>query len=175
MKITHTKIEKLLVEDVEGLDGAINIILDATGLKRGLATVRYNRYEWSSFWNAMPQDSVIEFFAKAPTDYLVDEMAQMPSRIDDHRALKARAITALLKLRRAGELLKPVAAEHYALLGQMSNPHHCDESMSMVFGDEWWHCIETMANPQYELAEKVIGLAQAAVRQAISCGDLRVE
>jgi hypothetical protein len=175
MKITKTHIIKLLVEDVEGLDGAIKIVLDSTGVKRGLATVRYENYEWSSFWNAMPQESIVEFFAKASCDYLVDNMSHLQSHKNDYVSLKKKALAELLKRRRKHELSTADAREHYKCLRSMQSPEHCAESLRVALEGEWWHFVETMPNPAYQFVEKVMSAAQSAVRQAIASGDLQIE
>lgn len=175
MKLTHTSIAKLLVQEVEGLPEDMRIILESTGPKRGIATVRYGSHDWSSFWDAMPQKSIVEFFAKAPCDYLVDNMTPFRAHKNDYMSLKHGALTALLKLRRKQELSKEEAREHHQHLLGMQNPEHCAESLRIALEGEWWHFVETMPNPVYQFAEKVMSAAQAAVRQAITEGVLKIE
>jgi hypothetical protein len=175
MKLTHTSIAKLLVQEVEGLPEDMRIILESTGPKRGVATVRYGSHDWSSFWNAMPQKSIAEFFAKAPCDYLVDNMTHFRAHMNDYGSLKKKALIALLKQRRKQDLSKDEAREHHHHLRVMQNPEHCAESLRIALEGEWWHFVETMPNPIYEFAEKVMSAAQAAVRQAITEGVLQIE
>jgi hypothetical protein len=175
MKLTHSSISKLFVHDADGLTDEIVIILESTAPKRGIATVRYVNHNWSGFWSAMPQESIVEFFAKAPCDYLVDNMSHLKSHKNDYVSLKKKALAELLKRRRKQEVSTEDAREHYEHLRGMQNPEHCAESLRVALEDEWWNFVETIPNPAYQFAEKVMSAAQDAVRQAISEGILRIE
>lgn len=167
MKITSTSILKLCVEDVEGIQDGLFVILESTGPKRGLATVRYGQQSWSSFWPAMPHEDVVDFFATAPCDYLVDNMTAIMSHTSDSKGFKNKTLLELLKLRRRGEITKENAKDLHSTFSQAERAQDVNGSMLAAVwgGDDWWHCIGSVPNPAYEKATHVMAAAQRAVRQ----------
>lgn len=167
MKVTSSLVRKILIEDAPGLVDPIEIVLEDLGPKKGSIFLRSHSQTYSAYWNAMPKDTVAEFVATCSPDYMINCMTHCMSQVEDHDAMRNLSKAKVLELRKADDLTAHQARELYEEIKDMENPHHHQNAMYEVFGDQWWNDMPYKANPTYIHLEKVVNAVKDAVKTLI--------
>lgn len=144
-----------LVIDLESISprwGQVGIAIPARGIC------------WKDSWRSMPYDCVLEFFSKAPTEYLVDNMAGVSKGLPDYLGFKEKTLTKLMHMRRNREFERSEASSIYEMLSDSEYAHQADpKALAPIWGPDWWYAISMTPNPAYAEAMEIIDVAQKAV------------
>ena len=82
MKIETTEVKRLTIKEVPDLD-PISVILEDLGPGRGKITVECYGQAWSSFWPAMGNRTIGEFFCRCDDSYIASNFGNHASRVND--------------------------------------------------------------------------------------------
>lgn len=167
MKVTSSLVRKILIEDAPGLVDPIEIVLEDLGPKKGSIFLRTHSETYSAYWNAMPKDTVAQFIASISPDYMISCMTHCMNQVEDHDAMRNLSKAKVLVLRKADDLTAHQARELYEEIKDMENPHHHQNVMYEVFGEQWWNAVPCKPNPTYIHLEKVVNAVKEAVKSVI--------
>jgi hypothetical protein len=173
MKVQKSKVSKLLLAGLDGLD-PITVIYEDYELGKGKIIIESGCDTWAHYWGAMGERRLAEFFCKCSADYIAHKLSngdreQYQSDITDFQAIPALVRKEAIKLRRAREIDAAAAREAYSQADWLDDQDSLlvyDHIMVSVFGDDWWHCLPTKENPNYAYLCRIVSAVQMGLKQA---------
>ena len=148
MKIEKTDVTKLMITGVDGND-PIAVIIQDLGPGRGKINIDCYDKTWSSYWGAMGDETIAEFFCSCDEHYLAKNLSSLDARVFDADAINEQAEKAGLHFGR-------------------DDPWNDWELMTKLYGPDmydWSDKIPKIPNHEYEYLCKVIGIVQDALRK----------
>lgn len=175
MKVEISTCTKVVISDLINSEfklDPITVFLEDIAHRQGKIIIECYGQSWSAYWGGMGERTIAEFFCSTDEHYLAGKLSNVPSEIDDTESLPALAREEILQRRKQRDISASDAREMYDDAELLSVEHvdhlHGDlpagELMQQVFGDEWWHCIPSKANPKYEYLCRIIRAVQAGLR-----------
>lgn len=152
MKIESVKVTKLTFSDIPGLD-PISVIAEDLGKGKGKITISNYDTSWTSYWGAMGDRIINEFFCDCNVDFLADTLSHIDSDVYD-----LDAITVMAKER---------DVEFYRV-----DPWNDYEFLEKMFGVEDIYLVDllpTKPNPKYQYLCRII----KAVQQGLASHNLK--
>jgi len=174
MKIETSKVTMLRITDVPRLD-PIRVTLDNGELGKGRITIECYSKAWSSYWGAMADRSVEQFFVDCDNGYLISNLAQgLDSSKFCGYQLEKDVTSKVLNMRRSRRITNEEARDLY---GRAIDLHYCnslnewfahdtDLLITVYDSNEWWYPAGEAAaipNPEYTHLERICD----AVREAL--------
>jgi hypothetical protein len=157
---------KLTLTEIKRLD-AVNVYLDDIGKSRGRIVIECFGEAWSSFWPAMGDRSIAQFFVDCNTHYLAKNLdSQLKDNIPDYDALY-RLLNVKISEHKKNKTLDIEAIDHarWVLESEESSfsdedgHHWCQENADILYqllGDDWYHDIPEKSNPDYVYLCRII-------------------
>jgi len=172
MNIEEDVVTRIRLSGSEVLD-PVDVIFVNSSPGRGKIYIECRGKSWSSYWGAMGSLTVQEFFISCGSDYIIKNLSDICTT--QYIPSGEKFVSALYKyiheMSRAGVLSKAsekellVAAQHFSESG-FTTP--IQEIMQKVFGDDWWTCVPTEPNPEYEYLKIVVETVQEGLREWLS-------
>lgn len=166
MKLEETKVRKIKVTEIydsHGLD-PIHIYLEDYEAGSGKITISCYDKTWHSFWGAMGDSPITEFFLSCDNGYIAKNLSSIPSNINDYEALGDK-----IKEHYGEEIDWVVLDELSALYGDQQDGRSWVEQnaniMEEVFGCDWYYDIPQMANPKYKYLTRIIDATKEALEK----------
>lgn len=180
MKIEASKVTKLLISEVQGLD-PITVFLEDYEPGKGKITVSCWGKSWTAYWGGMSGDDVATFFCRVNADYIIGYFApNIGSTQFSGTSLVEKAKRVVLDCRRGRtanhhpySMDKEEARKLFDRIEEdlryVESPEHCwahDELLAELFGVEWHYdaAEATEPNPDYGYLERIIGAVQEALQ-----------
>ena len=174
MKLDVSTTIKLRLSELDCLD-PITVFLENYEPGRGKITIECFGKSWSSAWPAMGRRSVEAFFVHCNNGYLASNLSDIRDTIAASDEVICQALRkSLLELRRNGEVAKHEARDLYKRAGEVTfEGGVCSDwsLMSATWGDEWYHCLPEVPNPDYLYLCRVIDAVRDGLRQYIAQGE----
>lgn len=164
MKITKSSVVKIKIEEIEGLD-SINVFLEDLGPRRGKITIDCYGKAWSAYWGGMGDRTISQFFCSCDEHYLAKNLSNINSEIDDYENLTIETKKEIIKKRKAHEVDIETAREWFDDAETIDHDNIDQGLLQDVFGDEWWYCIPTKSNPDYEYLCRIIKTVKEAIKK----------
>lgn len=177
MKVETGTVTILRISEVPHLD-PIRVILDNGELGKGRITIECYSKAWSSYWGAMGDRSVEQFFVDCDNGYLIRNLSEgIESTRPSGDALKRNA-KQVIRHRRKGigewKCMPLTADEAEELMNRVHELSGCDSEgaiwalaaglMTEIYGEDWRYlatCCEP--NPEWNYLERICD----AVREAL--------
>jgi len=166
MKIEETKVRKLHVTDVyksHGLD-PIHVYLEDYEPRKGKITISSYDKAWHSYWGGMGDRTIAEFFLSCDNHYIAKNLSSIRSTINDYKTLGEK-----IKSHYGDDIdfflndeIESMSDEHISWQSWLLNEGN--ETMTDVFGGDWFYDIPTKENPQYKYLCRVIDLTKEALK-----------
>ena len=170
MKVEKTTVSKMLITGAKALD-PITVYAEDLALGKGKITIVCYGKSFSSYWGAMGDQTIEQFFSGCDQHYIAENLSQIPSQITNGEIIKDEAFREIVSMRRkrdldqdsARELWDKVDSESFSGDG-WSHPALLQE----VFGNEWWYRLPTRPNPDYQyLCRIIVAVQEAFALQAV--------
>lgn len=176
MKIEESKVKKLTVTEISGLD-PISIFLEYFEKGKGKITITCYDKSWHSYWGAMGDRTITEFFLSCDEHYIAKNLSSIESSVEDYEKL-SKEIKAYYKDRYEDDEYEIV--DLYNDIDGLSDEKSAWDSwlysnngiMTEVFGDDWYMFIPTRTNPQYKYLCRIINTTKDALRSKKCTGSL---
>jgi len=173
MKIQESTTRKLLLTEVKALD-PITVFLEDLEPRKGKITINCWDSSWSAYWGGMGKNSIAEFFISCNNSYLIGNLSRVNANIDDYDHLDVWLKSEIIKLRKDRDIDKDEAAELWSDIEiNCQNCEHWIKSESgnklchKVIGDDWWHSIPSISNPEYLYLERIVDAVRDALKQTL--------
>lgn len=177
MNVTQSTIQQLVITDADRLD-PVKVMIENISPGVGNITITCFGQSWTSYWGAMSDRTVQEFFAKCSDSYLINCLdSGIRSMIDgeDNEANIQFVKAEICKQRREREIEQFDAREWWDeaegaddIKGMVSS-WHSNSTLRKLFGDEPWHANwPRVPNPDYEYLERIVQAVQAAIKQTLA-------
>lgn len=177
MRITESTVTKLVIDQLEALD-PITVIAEDLEPRKGKITVSCYGKSWTAYWGGMGSDSIAQFFCSCDPAYIIGYFnPNLSSTKFSGVALAKLARREIVKMRRRWDIDCNEArqlfdeADTLAEYETLEEVYHChQESMTLIFGDEWWHGLHeaTEPNSDYEYLCRIIKAVQQALATTIN-------
>ncbi len=167
MKVDMVLIKKIKISEITGL-GPISAVLEDIKPGHGQVIIECLGRSWSASWNGMGDVGIAKFFCGCDEDYLVGKLSAIKPEVVDMTGLLGLSKKRIIERRREGELSAEDARGLFDDSVVADDPYIRPAFMVSVFGDEWWHSIPMMDNPEYTYLCKIIGVLQLALRSEIA-------
>lgn len=174
MKIKTETVHKLTITDIPSLD-PIAVYMEDVGKGQGKIIITCFNESWSYYWGAMGENTLGKFFANCDTSYIALKLSpNLNSTIDDPENIVDHAKRHVIELRRNDDLDKKNARILYEKADSLYDlwdefGGHGGETyrdtMSDIFGDEWYDCIPQKPNPKYEYLCRIINTVKEALKE----------
>lgn len=172
MQIIEESIRRLTISMVPGLD-PIRVALEDIQPGKGRINIECFGKSWASFWGAMGNRTIADFFTDCNVSYLAGNLSDIQSDLTDGDAIVEGLRKELIKLRRSKDLDKDEARDLWLEIDEISAPcveilyaNHYELAVRLL-GDDWWHQLPTKPNPDYEYLCRIIKTVQAALRAKV--------
>lgn len=105
-----------------------------------------------------------EFFSQVSTDYLASKLTRSPRTVTDYGSIKSMLFKEICDRRKNDEFTKHYARGLWEEVVYADFDERLEESdlIFAVMGDDWWHCLPTKPNPDYEYLCKIIEVVKDA-------------
>lgn len=170
MKITETMVRRLTISEVDGLD-PIRVMLEDIGPGQGRINIECWGQSWANFWGGMGDDTIAEFFASSPVQYLAGKLCgDLSPDVFDPEHLKDTLKREVITERRKGLVSGGYARERFNTIEELDLPETEEQlwgiarQMAEIIGEEWWYCIPKKPNPDYIYLTRIIKTVQHALR-----------
>jgi len=162
MKVESSKVEKMKLSEMDGLD-PVTVFLEDFEKGQGEITIKCYGKSWTSYWGAMGS-SIKEFFISSPTDYLLKNLSNVDSTVKDFGGLSEFYEKRVLKDRRSRDIEADTAKRLYEAaqnlcvsnMSEIESAASHDSDISELIGDEWWYDIPEAPNHEYQYIERII-------------------
>lgn len=144
MKIENTQVTKLVLSGLDRID-PISVFAEDYGKGRGRITITCYGKAWTSFWGAMGDRTISQFFCSCDEHYLAGNLSNIDSTVYDIDELEKQAEEKGIKFHR-------------------DDPWHDYEFMDAMYGGdmgEWHSALPEKPNPDYEYLCRIIKAVQA--------------
>ncbi|MCK5607578.1 hypothetical protein KAR91_37185 [Candidatus Pacearchaeota archaeon] len=163
MKIESSKVNKIVLREVKGLD-PVHIFLEDLGPRQGQITIKCYDESWTASWGGMGDRTIAEFFCSCDEHYLAKNLSNIDSSVTDLDKVAERARAHVLKLRREKDIDDLEARELFDSADSIEDPFNEGELMQKIYGDDWWCCLPTKPNPNYEYLCRIINAVRSALK-----------
>ena len=174
MEIARSQVSRLTIRELKGLD-PIHVFVENIKSGAGRMTIICSGDAWSYGWQAMGEKTyLVEMFVqKCDVYYLAKKLAPNTSQTEtDESKLEKDAKKTIIERRREDSMTKEQARDLYDIADRFNDGVAANHDLLFdVYGDEWWYCLPTSPNPQYEYVCKVI----QAVKDAFAMEDRELE
>ena len=152
MNIKTTQVTKHLLTNLDRLD-PISVVTENMGEGRGKITIECYGEAWSSYWGAMGDRTIEQFFCSCDEHYIAKNLSpHLDSEIYDGDAMQ--------------QLIKDSGLEY--AYEQRDDPWNDHDLMCDMFGPDpynWYDQIPKMTNPDYAYFCRIINTVKAALKQ----------
>ena len=165
MKIEKSTVTKILITGADRLD-PITVYTENYVLGKGKITIECYGRSWSSYWGSMSNLTIEQFFCACNEDYIAKNFSQIQANITDGDCIEEAAFKKIISMRRKHDIDRDEARE---LWNRVDSECFSDDGwsspqlMQEIFGDEWWHCLPTKPNPDYQYLCRIIRVVQEAL------------
>ena len=174
MKIQESTTRKLLITEVEALD-PITVFLEDLEPRKGKITINCWDSSWSAYWGGMGSRTIAEFFCDCNNQYLIGNLSNVDSKINDYDSLDTWLRNEVIKLRKARDIDKEEAAELWEDIEMYcQNCEHWLKSESgsklchKIIGDDWWYSIPSIINPDYAYLSRIVDAVRDALKKTLN-------
>lgn len=189
MKVAKTTITQLVITEAVALD-PVRVMIENMHPGAGSITITCFGKSWTSYWGAMSDRTVEQFFMDCNDSYLVNCLSCGISSTlegEDNDANIEFVKREIRRLRRADEMSAEDArecwdaAENCDEIKDACCHWHSNSPLRKVFGDEPWHAgWPTIPNPDYQYLKHIVQVVREGIRHAsepdavalcYQCGD----
>ena len=152
MQVNTSSATKLVLTGLmesHGID-PVCIFLEDYGPGKGKVTVECYGKAWSSYWPAMGERSVAEFFVGCAAGYVAKKFGQVEDRTYDWDAI-------------SDQLGQRTGSEVY-ITNEVELVDYRTE-LEAIWGNDWWNNVPKRPHPDYVYLCKIIAAAQEGVRE----------
>jgi len=177
MKITQSTIEQIVITDVDRLD-PVKVMIENLRPGAGNITITCFGKSWTSYWGAMSDRTIQEFFVDCNDSYLINCLDRgIRSMIDgeDNEANIQFVKAEICKQRRDRDIKQFDAREWWDEaegaddVKDMVCNWHSHSTLRKLFGDEPWHANwPRVPNPDYEYLERIVQAVREAIKQTLT-------
>lgn len=172
MKIETSRVERLMVTEVDGLD-PVAVYLEDQGEGRGKIMITCYGKAWTAYWPAMGS-GIRDFVLSADNGYLI---GKLDSRIErwvmayDQAASYARK--RILSKRREGEVSKDAARAYWnrteALEGVSCKEdiYSVQDVLREICGWDWYDGFPQEKNHEYKYLERIVAAVKDALHRRV--------
>ena len=165
MKIQSRMVETLQISGLESLD-PINVSFEDFGKGQGAVIVKCYGQSWCSFWGAMGDRTIREFFSSCDNDYLIKNLSSgLRSNIVDQDNLKSHAKAYVNQLANENDINEDDANELINEIDlNLNQIEHNYELLCRIYGDDWHYSLPTKPNPDYVYLDRIIKAVKEAIK-----------
>ncbi|WP_343552163.1 hypothetical protein [Pantoea sp.] len=177
MKITQSTIQQLVITDVKSLD-PVKVMIENIQPGVGNITITCFGKSWTSYWGAMSDQTIQEFFVDCNDSYLINCLDRgIRSMIDgeDNEANIQFVKAEICRQRRERDIERLEArewwdeAEDAVDIKDLVCSWHSNSTLCKLFGDEPWHANwPSVPNPDYEYLERIVQVVREAIKQTLA-------
>jgi len=173
MKITETKVTKIQITDIKGLD-TTNVILEDFNHGQGKITIECFGKAWTAYWNAMGKNNTIDkFFCDCDNNYLSEKLdPQLQPNIPSENKLQSHAHNYIIKLRKDNEITKEKAKKLIDIIKNHPLNMNDHDTLYEIYGKEWWCNLPQEPNPEYQYLGRIIDTVREALKKRILDNEL---
>ena len=171
MKWDESKVTKLLINDVDGLD-PITAYIENYALGQGKLTLVIWGESYSSHWNAMGSNTLEQFVLKTDNHYLSKNLASLKQLSSpDYDGFISNIKKQLIEQRRHWGGTKKGIRELWNKLNEIEPSEEYfqnsfnHELLHEVAGDEWWHSIPEVDSTLYKYLCKILDALKACLSE----------
>ena len=163
MKVVETKITKLTIREIEGLND-VTVALQDIETGRGKIAIECYSESWTACWREMEGRTIAEFFCSCDERYLVGNFSDTEPQVIDYESVISQVKKEIIKARRYREL------SHYDARGLFDDAKNLvpgnlnHEYMYKIYGDQWWCSLPMKPNPEQEYLCRIIKTVKQALR-----------
>lgn len=147
MKIQTSKVRKLLISGVKGLD-PVSVYLEDYGPGEGKITITCYGKAWTAYWGSMGDFNITDFFLSCNEHYITKNLSDLDYKIFDVNKIKADALDKGIECFR-------------------DDPWNDYEFLESMYGPDmacWHDSIPKMENPKYLYLCRIIFAVQGALK-----------
>lgn len=176
MKVETGTVTILRISEVPRLD-PIRVTLDNGELGKGRITIECYSKAWSSYWGAMADRTVEQFFVDCGNDYLIGNLSPGLYPTCPSGEVLERDAKRVIRHRRKGigewRYIRLTDEDAHNLMGRVSELGHCNDERSAwehssllidIYGQDWYRIAKCEGpNHEYKYLERICD----AVREAL--------
>ena len=167
MKTTESKVRKIKIEEIDGLD-PVSVYLEDFEPGKGKITISCYSQTWSSYWPAMG-GTISEFFRRANNDYLSENLGGPNRYVVDEDKSKDWLKKELIQKRRNEDVWNYEAREMFEEIEGIEDPEKWaaeDGPLSkLLFEGEWWNAdFPKKENPDYTYLCRIIDTVKEVLK-----------
>lgn len=171
MKVEQTKVTKLRLTEIEGLD-PVSVIIEDLGPRQGKVVIDCYGQAWSAYWGGIGDNSVAEFVNRCNNPYLIGYFApSLRSTKPDYDNIDKWFKTEILQLRKDRDIDTDEARELWDDVElwcendeQFLQSERGSQMAHKIVGDDWWHSIPEAVNHDYTYLDRIV----TALKEAVS-------
>lgn len=172
LDVSIMTVKKLLIRGADRLD-PVTVFLEDIDNGNGKITVSCFGKSWTAHWQAMGKNrTVSEFFIDSNPQYIIGYFSpSLRNRCYSPEKTELLVKKRIIELRRVGEISSLAARDFYEVSEGIKMEETIeglyrdfDEMMTVLFGQDWWHCTEEEPNPEYQYLERIVKAVQGALR-----------
>jgi len=170
MKYEISDVKKILINDLKDLD-PISLYIEEYNKAGGKLVITCFDKSWSYYWGAIGDKSLIEFILSADNHYLSKKLnSGVKSDIEDYEGLESYAKKQIIESRKNHFMQKELARNLYDDCHSLEEYKDMDsnryiEMMYEILGDEWYACLPTKPNPEYQYFCKILDAMKDALKE----------
>ena len=183
MKISNSKVTKLLIEDIIELD-PISVILEDIEPRKGKIIIECYGESWSAYWGGMGSHSLSEFFRISSNQYIIGYLAPtMDASVVCYDDLDEFLKKKLCEERRLLEFNKEEARELFNKIEEecqnekdwaQYSPEAAD-IFETLFGEMWFTFAPEVENHKYKYLSRIVDTVKAALGKATEEPDTSIK
>lgn len=169
MKTQTSRVEKLMVTELDGLD-PVAVYLEDQGEGKGKITITCYGKAWTAYWGAMGCD-IREFILSADNGYLINKLdSRIERRVMAYDKTASHARKAIIEQRRDRAITKRLAREYWEKTEAMEGVCCKDEIhehvgyLQEIAGPFWYENFPQEESSEYYHLNKIV----AAVKEALA-------
>lgn len=168
MKVTVSQIKKVYIDglrDDHGLD-PITVFLEDLEPRKGKITIECYGKSWSSYWGAMGDRPIAQFFITCNNDYLIGNLAGTLCRMvvdEDNAARNTRRLIG--EKMREGEIDKEKAVELLEVANALGGGVLYSSSMTEELDYGWQEELPKKINQDYTYLSRILDAVREALKE----------
>ncbi|MEN6379120.1 MAG: hypothetical protein ABFD15_06035 [Methanofastidiosum sp.] len=173
MKIESSLVKKVAVTDIKNPD-PISIYLEDYAQGQGKLIITCYDKSWTYYWGAMGSQNLAQFVATCDNHYLAKKLdPNTKSNIYDEDAMEKYAKEHIIDLRKHDDISKEDARKLYDECYRLSSEYDLKnidsndyaDLMYEIFGDEWYDCLPTKPNPDYQYLCRILDVVREVLKE----------
>ena len=155
----------MTLTELDRLD-PVALYLEDLGTGKGKVIITCYDSSWTAYWGSMGDRTLAEFIKSCSNDYLIGKLSpQLKDEVNDLKSLTAVAKKEIAKQRKTNDLTAEYSRVLFDEIETLDGESLLEDRhlMAKIFGDEYWHSIPTMPNPDYDYLSRILDAVKSAL------------